>query len=102
MDRPSLTYSLQNKRVSARLSLTLALIGLGAVAFAATLDDFGPPPTGDPSAWTGPIVSESLAGDLSNQPPVYKGAIEGGPTGTAADQGVTGLISEDELDGGGK
>ncbi len=89
-------------RPTASLFVTFSFLASGLVAFAAMLDDFGPPPAGDPSAWTGPIVSESLADDLSNQPPVYKGAIEGGPTGTAADQGVTGSITENELDGGGK
>ena len=89
-------------RSTTRLLAALTFLGSGLFAVAATLDYFGPPPAGDPSAWTGPIVSESLADDLSNQPPVYKGAIEGGPTGTAADQGATGLIAEDELDGGGK
>ncbi|NIQ95151.1 MAG: hypothetical protein GWN87_13770, partial [Desulfuromonadales bacterium] len=72
------------------------LLSFACVAVAASLDFFGPPPADDPSAWTGPIVSESLADDLVNQPPTYKGAIEGGPTGTAADQGVTGSIPEDE------
>jgi FtsP/CotA-like multicopper oxidase with cupredoxin domain len=89
-------------RSAASLALFFSFFAISLIAVAATLDYFGPPPAGDPSAWTGPIVSESLADDLNNQPPVYKGAIEGGPTGTAADQGVTGFIGEDELDGGGK
>ena len=89
-------------RPAASLIVTLTFLASGLVAVAMTLDYFGPPPAGDPSAWTGPIVSESLADDLKNQPPVYKGALEGGPTGTAADQGVSGPISEDQLDGGGK
>ena len=100
MNAFSLMRSLEDSRAAARLTLTLALLGAGTVAVAETLDYFGPPPADDPSAWTGPIVSEGLADDLTNQPPVYKGAIEGGPTGTASDQGFTGLISEDELDGG--
>jgi hypothetical protein len=89
-------------RSAASLALFFSFFAISLIAVAATLDYFGPPPAGDPSAWTGPVVSESLADDLVNQPPVYKGAIEGGPTGTAADQGVTGFIGEDELDGGGK
>ena len=84
------------------LLLVTVLLGFGYAAVAASLDDFGSPPADDPSAWTGPIVSESLSDDLVNQPPTYKGAIEGGPTSTAADQGVSGSIPEDELDGGGK
>ena len=51
---------------------------------------------------TGPIVSESLAGSLEDLDPVYKGALEGGPTGTASDQGISTSIPEDALDGGGK
>ncbi len=91
-----------NVRNAASLVITLVFLGISLIAVAAHLDYFGPPMAGDPSAWTGPIVSETLADDLTNQPPVYKGAIEGGPTGTAADQGVTGSIPEDELEGGGK
>jgi FtsP/CotA-like multicopper oxidase with cupredoxin domain len=34
--------------------------------------------------------------------PVYKGSLEGGPTGTAEDQGITGSIAEDELQSNGK
>ena len=94
--------SLTRSRSAASLLAVGTFLGGGLLAVAATLDYFGPPPDGDPSAWTGPIVSEELADALTNQPPVYKGAIEGGPTGTAADQGVTGTISEDSLDGGGK
>ena len=32
--------------------------GLGMVAMAAVLDDFGPPPPGDPSEFTGPLIGE--------------------------------------------
>jgi FtsP/CotA-like multicopper oxidase with cupredoxin domain len=88
-------------RGSTRLFLLVSL-GTSLLATAATLDEFGPPPAGDPSAHTGPIISESLAEDLVNKPPVYKGAIEGGPTGTAADQSLTGSIPEDDLSGGAK
>ena len=56
-------------RSTASLLVTLTFLASGLFAVAATLDYFGPPPAGDPSAWTGPIVSESLADDLSNQPP---------------------------------
>ena len=94
--KSSALRSFARVRTAASLSLSILLFGISLVAVAATLDYYGPPPAGDPSAWTGPIVSESLAGDLADQPPVYKGAIEGGPTGSAADQGVTGSIPEDD------
>ena len=78
-----------------------ALIAAGAAA-AEPLDYFGPPPAEDPSAWSGPIVNDSMAADLELLDPVYKGAIEGGPTQTAADQGVNGAIAEDQLQSNGK
>ena len=94
--------SFARARSATSLVVSFVMLGFSLIAVAATLDYFGPPPAGDPSAWTGPIISEPLADDLVNQSPVYKGALEGGPTGTAADQGLTGAIAEDELDGGGK
>ena len=102
MKASSAKRSLTRSRSAASLLAVGTFLGGGLLAVAATLDYFGPPAVGDPSAWTGPIVSEALADALTDQPAVYKGAIEGGPTGTAADQGVTGTISEDSLDGGGK
>jgi FtsP/CotA-like multicopper oxidase with cupredoxin domain len=89
-----------NKRIA--LVLGSGITAGTAIAAAATLDYFGPPPAGDPSAWTGPTVSEALADTLNDQPPVYKGALEGGPTGTAEDQGVSGSIPEDALQSNGK
>ncbi len=84
------------------LITALAACALSGAATADPLDFFGPPPAGDPSAWTDPVISEDLAEALEELDPVYKGALEGGPTGSAADQGVSGSIAEDDLDGGGK
>ena len=58
-------------------------------------DDFSPPPTGDPSAFTFPLIGDEFAIDaLRDAPGVYRGALEGGPTGTAADVGIKNVISE--------
>ena len=74
--------------------LVCSLLALSMPASATTLDEFGPPPAGDPSAFTGPIIDENLADDLVNQTPVYKGALEGSPSETAYDQGISGYLSE--------
>lgn len=73
-------------RVSLRSVLTtVALIG-SSVAVAAVLDNFGPPPPGDPSEFTGPAIGNGAAIDaLARLAPANEGAFEGGPTGTAAD-----------------
>lgn len=56
------------------------------VALAAVLDDFGPPPAGDPSAFTGPLIGEKEAiDDLALLPPAHEGSFEGGTTGTHDD-----------------
>ncbi|HEU4538492.1 MAG TPA: hypothetical protein VFS00_30435, partial [Polyangiaceae bacterium] len=50
------------------------------------MDNFGPPPVGDPSAFTGPLIGETQAVDnLAALPPAHEGAFEGGPTGTHED-----------------
>ena len=88
--------------MTTRFKTAIGLFLASAVANASSLDYFGPPSPDDPSAWTGPIVSDKLADDLSLMDPVYKGSLEGGPTGTAEDQGITGSIAEDELQSNGK
>jgi len=68
-----------------------ALAGLliTTLALAAALDVFGPPPAGDPSAFTGPSIGLEFAqGFLGTLPPANEGAFEGGPTGTHEDPGV--------------
>ena len=88
--------------MTTRIKTAIGLFLASAVASASSLDYFGPPSPDDPSAWRDPIVSDGLADDLSSMNPVYKGGLEGGPTGTAADQGISGSISEDELQSNGK
>ncbi len=64
------------------------------------LDDFGPPPAGDPSAFTFPLIGEEFAIDaLKDLDPVYKGSLEGGPTGTFRDAGINNVIQEDDETG---
>src|SRR5687767_5520512 len=66
--------------------VTAAILGTSFLAFAAVMDTFGPPPAGDPSAFTGPLVGETQAVDnLAALPPAHEGAFEGGPTGTHED-----------------
>ncbi len=67
------------------MALTIGAIGLTTVS-AAPLDFFGPPPAGDPSAFTGPAIGETPAiDDLADLPPANEGAYEGGITGTHHD-----------------
>ena len=62
-------------------------------ASAATLDFFGPPPAGDPSAFTGPFIGLNFAQALlATLPPPNDGAFVGGPTGTAADAGINNVL----------
>jgi len=44
---------------------------------AATLDFFGPPPPGDPSAFTGPLIGRDFARELEKLAPANEGALEG-------------------------
>jgi FtsP/CotA-like multicopper oxidase with cupredoxin domain len=45
---------------------------------AAMLDFFGPPPAGDPSAFTGPFIGLNFAVDfLATLPPTFEGSLEG-------------------------
>jgi FtsP/CotA-like multicopper oxidase with cupredoxin domain len=66
-----------------------------SVALAATLDIFGPPPRGDPSAFTGPIIGEDAARDLEDLAPANEGAFEGGATGTHEDAGAENSVPAD-------
>lgn len=66
--------------------LTSAVLTTSVVALGAVLDNFGPPPAGDPSAFTGPLIGEKAAiDDLEGLPPANEGAFFGGPTGTFED-----------------
>ena len=76
----------------------LLATGFGVVALAHVLDDFGPPPAGDPSAFTGPLIGEDEAiDDLENLDPANEGAFEGGATGTDEDAGENNALPEDDL-----
>jgi hypothetical protein len=57
------------------------------------LDTFGPPPAGDPSAFTGPFIGLNFAQDLlANLPPANVGAFSGGQTGTFTDAGINNAL----------
>ncbi|HHL18706.1 MAG TPA: copper oxidase [Thiothrix sp.] len=69
-------------------------------AFAVT-DFTGPPPAGDPSAYTGPLVGEQLSQDLKNLPPPMEGGLET-QNGATADAGINnGLTTGTQAQGGG-
>ena len=72
--------------------------GIAAVAVAHVMDTFGPPPTGDPSAFTGPLIGEDEAiDDLAGLDPANEGAFEGGDTGTKDDAGENNVLGEEDL-----
>ncbi|MEM5786110.1 MAG: hypothetical protein AAGU11_02255, partial [Syntrophobacteraceae bacterium] len=77
------------------LLFATALVGclISSQAFAAPLDEFGPPPEGDPSAFTGPVIGVT---DFSNLPAVNEGAFDGGSTGTEADAGINNSVPESQ------
>ena len=84
---------------SVAIATTLAIFAVGLVALAAVLDDFGPPPPGDPSEFTGPIIGDDEAiDDLALLDPAHEGAFEGGATGTSADAGANNALGENEVD----
>jgi len=73
--------------------------GLSVVAIATVLDDFGPPPPGDPSAHTGPLIGEDEAiDDLELLDPANEGAFE--PVDKEA-VGENNSVPEDEQVSGG-
>ena len=69
-------------------------IAIGACLIpAGALDCFAPPPAGDPSAFTGPLIGLVFAGDiLATLPPANDGAFVGGATGTFVDAGVNNVF----------
>jgi manganese oxidase len=70
---------------------------------AEALDMFGPPPAGDPSVLTGPLVGSPFVDTiLAGQPEANKGSFAGGATGTAADAGVNGSIPQSALQNNGQ
>jgi FtsP/CotA-like multicopper oxidase with cupredoxin domain len=72
---------------------TLCGLLITSPAMAQTLDIFGPPPAGDPSEFTGPLIgldfAEILLGTL---PPANEGSFAGGPTGTHTDAGLNNSV----------
>ncbi len=80
------------------LAAGAVVAGFGVLALAHVMDDFGPPPAGDPSAFTGPLIGEDEAiDDLENLDPANEGAFEGGATGTHEDPGENNALPEDDL-----
>ena len=74
------------RRVRFRAVLTTVAVIGSSVAVAAVLDNFGPPPPGDPSAFTGPAIGNAAAiTELARAPPTNAGAFAGGATGTYND-----------------
>ena len=79
------------------------VLGLTAIFTSATaLAVTGVPPADDPSALSGPVISEELSNDLANQIPAMEGALEI-QNHEFADVGLdNGLLTgtQDEGDGG--
>lgn len=97
---PSAAASKKKKwlRKAVAAGATVLAAGICAVALAAVLDTFGPPPPGDPSAFTGPLSGEGAAIDaLAALDPAHEGAFEGGATGTAEDAGENNVLGEEDL-----
>ena len=98
----------RHRTLSRRIKRATYFIGalscLGfSIAIASVLDDFGPPPPGDPSEFTGPSIGEEFAIDfLETQPPASEGAFDGGNTGTPEDAGENNAVPEDEQNSNGK
>jgi FtsP/CotA-like multicopper oxidase with cupredoxin domain len=83
--------------VSAIASLSLLSLTHEAVRAQEGPDVFGPPPAGDPSAFTGPSVGlEGAVNFLSTQPETIEGSLEGG------DPAANGAIAEQDLLSGGQ
>jgi FtsP/CotA-like multicopper oxidase with cupredoxin domain len=66
------------------------------------MDAFGPPPPGDPSEHTGPLIGEEEAiDDLENLDPANLPAIEGTPNNDFHDTFANNSVPEEETDDGG-
>ncbi len=89
----------QRLRKALALGAAGLLAGFGAITLAAVLDDWGPPPAGDPSEHTGPLIGIQWAIDfLAGLDDANEGAFEGGATGTAGDAGENNFLGENEVD----
>jgi FtsP/CotA-like multicopper oxidase with cupredoxin domain len=70
------------------LTISFTGIALGQI------DVFGPPPAGDPSAYTGPFIGLEFADDfLATLLPANEGSFEGGVTGTFHDPGEANAVA---------
>jgi len=79
--------------------ITVAVAGTGVVAVGHVMDNFGPPPAGDPSEHTGPLIGFEWAVDfLATLADANLGAFEGGATGTSEDPGENNALGENEVD----
>jgi FtsP/CotA-like multicopper oxidase with cupredoxin domain len=86
-------------RQATALGAAILVFGFGAVTLAHVMDDFGPPPPGDPSEFTGPLIgTQEAIDDLANLPDANLGAFEGGATGTGDDAGANNFLGENEVD----
>ncbi len=84
------------------LWLMAVILTVAVHSNAAPLDQEGPPPADDVSAYRDAIVGEKASRDLEADPyGVIGGALEGGPTGKAYDQSVYNVRPEATLGGNG-
>ena len=94
--------SAQARRRGKALTYWLVAALCVGLAAAAVLDDFGPPPSGDPSEFTGPLIGLEFALDfLETLASAMEGAFEGGATGASADAGINNSVPEDQQRSGG-
>jgi hypothetical protein len=82
-------------KANRKLTMALVVIGLNVMYIApAAADFFGPPPPGDPSAYTGPFIGDTR--NLEGTPLPNEGAFEGGLTGTEVDAGADNSVPVDQ------
>jgi hypothetical protein len=81
------------------LAAAVLVLGFGVVALAHVMDDFGPPPPGDPSEFTGPLIGvQEAIDDLARLDPANEGAFNGGATGTEDDAFDNNSLGPNEVD----
>jgi len=98
----SAQYAHSRTKTLIYLSATIVGALISLVALASVLDNFGPPPPGDPSEFTGPLIGKKPAiDDLAALPPANEGAFGGGATGTGADAGTNNSVPENQQNNNG-